>query len=220
MRTFVKVINSASRRTDISAFYSRWLINRIRAGFCSVPNPYNPSRISQVSLKPERVEAIVFWPKNPAPLMVHLDELDLRGFHYYFLITLNNYPSALETNLPLLEERLNIFLRLSDCVGPIRVIWRYDPIIISNMTSLDVHRRNFEEITRRLEGSTKRVIISFCDFCRKTERRLSALANEGYRFQRDAACSPEAKNMLRDIATMAKNGGMEIMTCAGCVGVL
>lgn len=99
-------------------------------------------------------------------------------------------------------------------MGAARVIWCYDPIIFSNRSSPDLHRHSFEEIARRLEGSNKRVIISFCDFYRKTERRLFVLADNKYQFQGDAACSLEAKIMLRDIATIARDAGMEIMDCA------
>lgn len=90
------MIISASRRTDIPAFYSKWFMNRIRAGYCQVPNPFNSKQVSRISLNPTDVEAIVFWSKNPAPLLPHLDELDQRGYHYYFQFTLNDYPSAIE----------------------------------------------------------------------------------------------------------------------------
>ena len=78
------MIISSSRRTDIPAFYADWFVNRIHAGWCTVPNPFNPSQISRMSLKPEDVDVIVFWTRNPRPLMRHLAELDARGYWYYF----------------------------------------------------------------------------------------------------------------------------------------
>jgi hypothetical protein len=77
------MIISASRRTDIPAFYARWFINRVREGCCSVPNPFNPQQISKVSLAPSDVDVIVFWTRNPRPLFAVLKELNERGFRYY-----------------------------------------------------------------------------------------------------------------------------------------
>jgi len=74
------MIISASRRTDIPAFYSKWFMNRVREGWCHVPNPFNKKQITLVSLRPEEVEAVVFWTRNPRPLMPYLDELDTLGF--------------------------------------------------------------------------------------------------------------------------------------------
>ncbi len=86
------MIISVSRRTDIPAFYAKWFINRIHAGYCTVPNPFNPSQVSFISLKPEDVDVLVFITRNPKPLMPYLDELDERGLRYYFHYTLMNNP--------------------------------------------------------------------------------------------------------------------------------
>ena len=95
---------SASRRTDIPAFYSQWFINRIAAGYCAVPNPFNRKQISYISLSPEDVDAIVFWTRNPKPLLAHLQELDGRGLNYYFLFTLVNNPREVT-----LQDAINIY---------------------------------------------------------------------------------------------------------------
>ena len=137
------MIISASRRTDIPALYSKWFMNRIRAGYCRVPNPRNTKQVSRVSLRPSDVEAIVFWSKNPAPLLPHLRELDSSGFRYYFQFSLNDYPWALEPNLPSLSDRTDTFKDLGRILGPSRVVWRYDPIIISNLTPFEYHREMF-----------------------------------------------------------------------------
>jgi hypothetical protein len=134
------MIISASRRTDIPAFYAEWFIKRIRAGFCIVPNPMNAKQTPIISLRPEDVDAIVFWSKNPSPLLPYLNELDQRGFNYYFQFTLNDYPRALEPNVPYLNTRLQIFKELSERIGSSRVVWRYDPIVISNFTDYQFHR--------------------------------------------------------------------------------
>jgi Domain of unknown function (DUF1848) len=59
------VIVSASRSTDIPAFYSDWFIHRLKRGYVKWINPFN--RVPQyVSFANARV--IVFWSKNPEPL--------------------------------------------------------------------------------------------------------------------------------------------------------
>ncbi|MBC7325158.1 MAG: DUF1848 family protein, partial [Moorella sp. (in: Bacteria)] len=116
------MIISASRRTDIPAFYARWFINRVRAGFCTVPNPFNPRQVSRVSLQPEAVEVIVFWTRNPAPLLPYLDELDARGLRYYFQYTVLGNPRALDPHCPPLPQALVTFRRLAERVGPQKVI--------------------------------------------------------------------------------------------------
>ncbi|MFC1874858.1 DUF1848 domain-containing protein [Chloroflexota bacterium] len=208
------MIISASRRTDIPALYSKWFINRIRAGWCQVPNPLNYNQLSYVSLKPDDVDAIVFWTKNPTPMFTRLDELNSFGFRYYFQFAINDYPYDFEPRMPPLKERLNIFQKLSFCLEPKRVIWRYDPIVVSNKTNFDFHREKFSNIARELNGFTKRVVVSFVDYYRKTDRRLSTLEEHGYRFNRRVAKSRGAWNLLRDFSAIAQDHNMEIFTCA------
>jgi hypothetical protein len=209
------MIISASRRTDIPAFYSEWFMNRVREGWCWVPNPLNMKQVSRVSLRPDDVEAIVFWSKNPAPLIPHLDELDQSGFHYYFQFTLNDYPRALEPRVPSLDARLSTFLSLSQRVGPLCVVWRYDPIIISNITPIEFHIEKFYQIAEKLRNATSRVMISIVDFYRKTDKNLSQLEKEeGFFFDRDPLSSPPTTSLLRNLADIARQNGMEIFTCA------
>jgi len=208
------VIISASRRTDIPALYSEWLMNRVRAGWCLVPNPVNPEQVSRVSLKPQDVDAFIFWSKNPAPMLGHLDELDRAGFRYYFQFTLNDYPRLLEPNIPDLDERLATFLGLSGRLGPWRVIWRYDPIVLSNITTADFHREKFAAIAGNLNGATHRVMVSIVHFYRKTERRLSLLEEEGFSFDKEAITAKETARLVGDLALVARQHNMESFTCA------
>lgn len=208
------MIISASRRTDIPALYGEWFMNRVRAGWCAVPNPLNMKQVARVSLDPEEVDGIVFWSKNPAPLLPHLDELDRRGFRYYFQYSLNDYPRELEPNISGLAQRLGTFLDLSKHVGPLRVVWRYDPIIISNVTPAEFHRDRFARIAEELHGATHHVVVSIVDFYRKTDRRLSQLEQEGFIFDRQASSSAGMVDLLKDLAATARGQDMEIFSCA------
>ncbi len=208
------MIISASRRTDIPAFYSQWLVNRLRTGWCLVPNPINTKHLLRVSLHAKDVDAIVFWSKNPLPLLAHLDEIDGMGFHYYFQFTLNDYPTALEPGLPPIEKRLRIFHRLSQRIGSQRMVWRYDPIIISNFTTRSYHIQRFSRLAKELKGATHRVMVSFVCLYRKTIRRLCRLEKDSaHNFSRDIA-SPENLDMLKELAAIAAQSGIQMLTCA------
>lgn len=155
------MIISASRRTDIPAFYSGWFLNRIREGYALVPNPYNSRLLSRVKLTPDVVDCIVFWTKNPYPM---LDKLDaLHGYPYYFQYTLNPYGKEIEPNLPPLEKRIETFKRLSDKIGKEKVIWRYDPIFTSPEYSIGFHQEAFARIARALRNHTEKCMLGFID---------------------------------------------------------
>lgn len=207
------MIISASRRTDIPAFYSQWFMERIRQGGCAVPNPFNPQQVSQVSLGPDNVEAIVFWTRNPAPLQPHLAELDERGYRYLFQFTLTGYPALLEPHLPTLPQLLDTFRRLADQVGPERVLWRYDPILLSNLTPLDWHRQQVARLAQTLEGYTTRLTVSLFDPYRKALRRLAKLG-PSLQVQVPEGITPGLAALFTDLAQIAASSGMAIVSCA------
>ena len=155
------MIISASRRTDIPAFFSDWFLNRIREGYVYVRNPMNPHQVSRISLAPEVVDCIVFWSKNPAPMAGKLKRLE--EYLYYFQFTLNAYGRDMEAHLPFLDDRIDTFIRLSEQLGRHRVIWRYDPVIVNGRYPLDWHRERFGYIADRLGSYTEKVTISFID---------------------------------------------------------
>jgi hypothetical protein len=204
------MIISASRRTDLPAFYSTWFMNRIRAGYCFVPNPRYPEKISRVSLRPEDVDAIVFWSKNPRPLLSALDELSARGYTYYFQFTLNDYPKVLEP-VPSLQRRLKTFHQLSSRLGPSRVVWRYDPIVITAHTGYDFHAAAFEKLVTQLRGATQRVVLSVVDLYRTVDQRL---ATHGLSPDPEAAQSYKMLQLLRHFAEVSKAAEIVPYSCA------
>jgi len=173
------MIISASRRTDIPAFYTSWFFNRIKAGYCSVPNPFNRNQVSYVSLKPEDVDVIIFWTRNPSPLMPFLKELDERGFRYYFQFTILNNPTEIDQKASPISSSIKTFIKLSNMVGPDRVIWRYDPIVLSKVTGVQFHIDTYEKIAKELQGHTFRSVISVMDIYKKANRRLADLQKQG-----------------------------------------
>ncbi|MCB0138106.1 MAG: DUF1848 family protein, partial [Caldilineaceae bacterium] len=107
------MIISASRRTDIPAFYAPWLMNRLRAGFCTVPNPFNRNQVSRISLLPQDVDVIVFWTRNAQPLLAHLAELDDRGYRYYFQYTILDNPRLVDQKTPPVTQAIATFQALA-----------------------------------------------------------------------------------------------------------
>lgn len=200
------MIISASRRTDIPTYYSDWLINRIKAGYVYVRNPMNAHQISKISLSPEVVDGIVFWTKNPTPMLTKLDALN--DYMYYFQFTLNSYGVDVERNIPSKSKVVvPAFQRLSDMIGPDRVIWRYDPIFLNETYTVDYHIRYFEELAKRLSSYTRKCTISFLDFYHSTEKNMAALSLEKFYIEKQEL-------LAKNIAEIAHSYGLCIDTCA------
>ena len=200
------MIISASRRTDIPTYYSDWFLNRVKDGYVYVRNPMNAHQISKISLSPEVVDAIVFWTKNPTPMLDKLDALS--DYMYYFQFTLNSYGADVERNLPSKSKVVvPAFQRLSDLIGPDRVIWRYDPIFLSETYTVDYHIRYFEELAKRLSPYTKKCTISFLDFYRNTEKNISELLLQKFPVE-------QQRQLAKNIAEIAHSYGLQVDTCA------
>lgn len=166
------VIISASRSTDIPAFYAKWLINRIKKGYIAWYNPFNQKPL-YVSFK--NCKVIVFWTKNPRPLIPYLNEVAKIGIHYYFQYTLNDYEKELlEPNVPALEKRITTFKELSKLIGKEKVIWRFDPIIVTPQLSPREILKRIWFIGNQLKGYTDKLVFSFVDInsYRKVQRNL------------------------------------------------
>lgn len=182
------VIISASRSTDIPAFYAKWFINRLKAGYCVWYNPFNqkPMYISFAKTK-----AVVFWTKNPEPLIPYLPELDKRGIHYYFQVTLNDYVNeGFEPNVGPVEHRVAVFKRLSDQIGKEKVIWRFDPLIVTpNLTVRQLLTKVYH-VGNQLKGYTDKLVFSFIDV-RGYRKVQNNLIKETSFFTRDTVDSAE-----------------------------
>lgn len=199
------MIISASRRTDIPAFFSKWFLRRIGEGFLCVRNPMNAHQVSRIDISPDVADAIVFWSKNPQPLLPHLEQL--RQYTYYFQFTLNGYGWEIEKNIPSLNERIETFRTLSKLIGRERVIWRYDPIFLNERFSLSWHHECFSYIAEQLQGYTDRCVMSFVDLYPRIGKNIQGL---------DIA-EPEAQlvyALADSFAKVAKARSLRLFTCA------
>ena len=200
------MIISASRRTDIPTYYSEWLFNRIREGFVYVRNPMNIHQISKISLLPEVVDGIVFWTKNPVPMLDRLSEL--KRYVYYFQFTLNSYGKDIEPNVPSKKEIIvPAFQKLSQMIGKDKVIWRYDPILLNDKYTLDYHIKYFESLAIKLSGYTEKCTISFIDLYKNTQRNTAPLSIQ-------APTDEQIEMLMSEFSRIAKDNGILIDTCS------
>lgn len=198
------MILSVSRRTDIPACYADWFMHRLRAGFVLVRNPMNQRQVSRIALEPDAVECIVFWSKNPAPLLPHLPEIRRMGYPCLFQMTLNAYGPEAEPNLPPLQERITT-LRMLAQQG--RVVWRYDPILLSEAYTVDWHIARFEALAVALAGCTDRCVISFLDMYDKIRSRLRT-------FGARPCTEAEMHRLAEGLSASAARHGLTLQTCA------
>jgi hypothetical protein len=201
------MIISASRRTDIPSYYSDWFYNRIKEGFVLVRNLMNFHQVSKISLAPDVVDAIVFWTKNPLPMLDRLGELN--DYAYYFQFTVTPYGHDVEPNLPGKHDAIvPAFKRLSDAIGAERVIWRYDPILINEQYTMEYHVHAFGEIAEALRSYTRKVTISFIDVdYRGVKSNIKELALRDF--------PPVAQMELSaQLAKIAHSNSLVIDTCA------
>ena len=201
------MILSVSRRTDIPCRYSEWFMNRIREGSAVVRNPFNAGQLGRIPMTPEAVDCIVFWTKDPQPLMPYLKELDNRGYRYYFQFTLTAYGTDLEPGVADKDEMIKIFRRLSRRIGPERVVWRYDPVLLGGDYTIQYHREWFEKMCRALCGYTESCVISFLDMYSRIKKNTE--------YQGILPLSQEDIRILASIlGPIAARYGIRMSTCS------
>lgn len=200
------MILSVSRRTDIPGYYAEWFYNRIKEGFLCVRNPMNPHQVSEIRITPDVVDCIVFWTKNPLPMMERLDEL--KAYPFYFQFTLTGYGNDVEENLPDKKTAMiPVFQELSERIGKERVIWRYDPIFFSDRYTVEYHIETFRKMTEALNGYTDKCVISFLDLYPKIKKNMEGLSY--YELEEN-----ELKTFAKEISQIARQNHISVGSCA------
>ena len=203
------MIISASRRTDIPSYYSDWFFNRIKEGYVLVRNPLNTHNISKINFSPDVVDGIVFWSKNPRPMLKRLNEI--REYPYYFQFTLNSYETDIEANLPSkIPDIVDTFKKLSDKIGENRVIWRYDPILKNEKYTLEHHVKHFEMFAKMLHGYTKKCTVSFIDYYRSITKNIEEL-------KLNEITEKDMRYIAKSFSEIGKHYKLDIDTCAETV---
>lgn len=164
------MILQTGNRTDLPAFYSRWLANRIREGYVMVRNPFNPVSVTRYRIDPSVVDLIVFCTKNPTPMLEHMDLLE--PYRQYWFVTITPYGKDIEPNVPDKNLVIESFRRLCGYVGPDCMCWRYDPVFIDSSWTMQRHIEAFSAMCGKLEGFTHTCVISYIDLYEKVLRNF------------------------------------------------
>ncbi|MDR3282566.1 MAG: DUF1848 domain-containing protein [Candidatus Methanoplasma sp.] len=169
------MIICASRRTDVPAFHSEWMMNRLRAGYALVRNPVHRTTVHRVDLTPANVDCMIFMTKDPRPMMPFLDELDEMRLRYLFHVTVTPYGKDIEPGVPSKADVADAFRSLSERIGRKNVVWRYDPVMFNDKITPEYHGRKFETLCSELAEHTDRCAFSFLDMYGK----LSGFSDRG-----------------------------------------
>ncbi|MGE5672874.1 MAG: DUF1848 domain-containing protein [Mycobacterium leprae] len=206
------MIISASYKTDIPAFYGDWFMRRLKAGFCEMVNPYG-GQLYRIPLTPDQVDGFVFWTKNVGPFLPHLAEIRRMGYPFMVHYGISAYPRVIEPRVAPADRAVAHMRQLAESYGPRVAVWRYDPILITSLTPVEFHRRNFATLAAQLAGTTDEVVISFAQIYRKTERNLSAAARlHGFTWE-DPADAVKCE-LTGELVAIARSHGMELSVCS------
>lgn len=209
VETVMPEIISASRSTDIPAFYSKWFFNRLEKGHLAWINPFN-RQLQYISF--DKTRLIVFWTKNPKPIIEKLNQLDERGIGYYFQYTINDYEKeGFEPNVAPLDKRIETFINLSKKIGKEKVIWRFDPLLLTEKLTMDELIERVEGIGNELVGYTEKLVFSFADIniYRKVINNLKRTESAPREFSND-----EILYFARDLSRLNQKWRFNLATCA------
>jgi DNA repair photolyase len=203
------IVISASRSTDIPAFYAEWFIERLKAGYVRWKNPFNAASL-YVTFSKARL--VVFWSKNPNPILKHLDFINERIPNYYFQFTLNDYDKEqLEPNVTSVSSRIDTFIKLSEKIGKDKVIWRFDPLILTDNVGVCELLRKVEDIGNQLKGFTSKMVFSFADIqlYKKVQNNLRRSSINYHEFEEQTM-----NEFAQGLQQLNKVWNFEIGTCA------
>lgn len=206
------LIVSASYRTDIPAFYADWFRQRLAAGCARVANPYG-GPIATVDMTPSGCAGFIFWTRNADPFQTALEEVRARGLPFVVQVTLTAYPRALESSVVAAGRAVATMRALAERHGPATLVWRYDPILLTDLTPPDWHRRTVGRLARDLRGVCDEVVFSFATIYEKTRRNTErAAARHGFTW-RDPP-DDEKIALLDELAGIAEGAGFAPRLCA------
>lgn len=209
------MIVSASYKTDIPAFYGPWFLQRLHAGYCKMVNPYS-RQVSTVPLGPGEVDGFVFWTKNIVPFLSCLPEVQRLGYPFLVQYTITGYPRELELRVPDAAQAIASLRTVAETYGPEVPIWRYDPVLLTSLTSPDWHRHNFARLACSLQGATDEVVVSFAQLYKKTRHNLdrAARASDFVWYEHEEAQIEIVRALIADLAGIASAYGMRLTLCS------
>ena len=199
------MIINTGLRTDIPAFFADWFINRIKAGYVCVRNPYNRQQVTEYQLNPDVVDLLVFCPKNPIPLITQLKSEDvLRPFKQFWFVTITPYGRETEPNVPDKQLVIECFKELSCKLGINSVCWRYDPVLVNEKYTVDFHINAFKKMAQQLSDYTETCVISFIDLYKKVQKNFSSAIE---------VSAAEQEIICKEFVKIGKQYNISVKTC-------
>lgn len=202
------ILNTGSR-TDIPAYYSDWFYNRIKEGYVLSRNPYYPTQITRYLLNPEVIDILVFCTKNSFPMLDRISLLS--AFDMFWFVTITPYGKEIEPHVPSKELVIGYFQKLSELIGRERISWRYDPIFVTDRSSIDYHIEQFHQMAKALSGYTEQCVVSFIDLYEKTKRNFSGIRS---------VTNMEQEKIIAAFSEIAKENHLQIHLCCENAGLV
>lgn len=195
------MILNVSSRTDIIAFYEKWLIKRVEAGFVDVRNPFNLKLVNRINFSD--VDLILFCTKNPIPILNDLNKIKIP---YLFQITITPYKIDIEPNVPSKKEVIEAVKKISQAIGKENVYVRYDPIFLSEKYNIDYHIKAFKKLCMLLNGYVETIIVSFLDEYKNVLKNKNVLQYRKF-------IEEDYKIIGKNFSKIAKLNNMKVQTC-------
>lgn len=195
------MILNVSSRTDIIAFYEKWLIKRVEAGFVDVRNPFNPKLVNRINFSD--VDLILFCTKNPIPILNDLNKIKIP---YLFQITITPYKRDIEPNVPSKKEVIEAVKKISQAIGKENVSVRYDPIFLSEKYNITYHIKAFKKLCMLLNGYVETIIVSFLDEYKNVLKNKNVLQYRKF-------TEEDYKIIGKNFSKIAKLNNMKVQTC-------
>ncbi len=198
------MILNTGGRTDTVQYYSEWLLNRFREGYVLSRNPLFPHIVNRIELDPETIDVVVFCSKDYSPILERLHEISDR-FNCYYHYTITAYGTDIEPRVPSIERSIDTLKRLADQVGPEKIAWRYDPVLLTDKYTVERHLETFDRMARELTPYVDRCIFSFVEMYKKLEYNMPELL----------PVSEEDKvTLAMGLGAIAQRDGLWLQTCA------
>ncbi len=195
------MILNVSSRTDIIAFYEKWLIKRVEAGFVDVRNTFNPKLVNRINFSD--VDLILFCTKNPIPILNDLNKIKIP---YLFQITITPYKRDIEPNVPSKKEVIEAVKKISQAIGKENVSVRYDPIFLSEKYNITYHIKAFKKLCMLLNGYVETIIVSFLDEYKNVLKNKNVLQYRNF-------TEEDYKIIGKNFSKIAKLNNMKVQTC-------
>ncbi|WP_458456859.1 DUF1848 domain-containing protein [Methanobrevibacter sp.] len=198
------MIINVGGRTDIVNYYTPWLLNRLKEGFAYSRNPFARENVYKLSLKPEDVDCLLFCSKNYRPILDHIGKID-KDYNILCNYTITAYGKDIELKVPTIDQSVKTLERLSDTVGRNKILWRYDPILLTDKYTVERHLETFEYMAEKIAPLVYRCIFSFVDMYKKVEENMPEII---------PFTDEDKVRLLKGIGEISKNCNLYTQSCA------